>query len=160
LQSHPEQDEIGRRLSAGDVFIYTYLPGIRVALTAAVAALLPLPNALCTRLLRSAFRRSSLPVGGFVVGKVVGSSQGRRVALTAEIVYDKDREYGINGLVAATVARLIAEGKGVRPGVHFLADAVEPIAFMAELRKGGIEVSERVEPVGVAATAWPECAMS
>ena len=29
--------------------------------------------------------------------------------------------------------------------VHFLADAVEPIAFMAELRKAGVEQSETFE---------------
>jgi hypothetical protein len=148
LQSLPEQDEVGRRLNEGEVFIYTYLPGLRVALAAALAALLPLPNGLSTRLLQSAFRRTSLPVGGFVVARVLGSSQGRQVALTAEVIYDKQRDYWINGLVIATVARLVSEGQGVRPGAHFLADAVEPIAFMAELRKGGVELSERVEPHG------------
>ena len=45
-------------------------------------------------------------------------------------------------------ARLLSEGKGDRPGVHFLADAVDPIAYMAELRKGGAEPGERVEPLG------------
>jgi hypothetical protein len=89
-----------------------------------------------------------LPVGGFVVARVLGHAQGRRLALTAEITYDKHRDYWINGLVVATVARLISEGKGVRPGVHFLTDAVDPIAFMAELRKGGVEQCERVQPLG------------
>jgi hypothetical protein len=88
-----------------------------------------------------------LPVGGFVVARVLGRSQGRPLALTAEMIFDKGREYEVNGLVAATVARLVCEGKGVRPGVHFLADAVDPLAFMAELRKGGVEPSERVEPL-------------
>jgi hypothetical protein len=76
---------------------------------------------------------------------VLGRSQGRRLSLTAEIIYDKHRDYWINGLVVATVARLIAEGKGVQPGVHFLSDAVDPIAFMAELHKGGVEQGESVE---------------
>jgi hypothetical protein len=148
LQSLPEQDEIGRRLSDGEVTFCSYLPGIRVALAAALVALLPLPNGLGARLLRSAFRRTNLPVGGFVVARVLGSSQGRRLALTAEIIYDKNQEYWINGLVVATVARLLVEGKGVQPGVHFLSDAVDPIAFMTELRKGGVEQSERIEPPG------------
>jgi hypothetical protein len=148
LQSLPEQDEIARRLTDCEVFIYSYLPGFRVASAAALVALLPLPNGLSVRLLRSAYRRSSLPVGGFVVAKVLGHSQGRRLALTAEIAYDKHRDYWINGLVIATVARLLSEGQGVQAGVHFLADAVDPIAFMAELRKGGVEPSESVEPVG------------
>jgi hypothetical protein len=76
---------------------------------------------------------------------VLGRSQARRLSLTAEIIYDKHRDYWINGLVIATVARLVAEGKGVRPGVHFLSDAVDPIAFLAELRKGRVEQSESIE---------------
>jgi hypothetical protein len=42
-------------------------------------------------------------------------------------------------VVPALVARQIAEGKGVQAGVHFLADAVDPVKFMAELRKIGVE---------------------
>jgi hypothetical protein len=145
LQSHSEQDEIGRGLNNTEVFSYSYLPSFRVALAAALAALLPLPNALSVYLLRRAFRRTSLPVGGFAVVKVLGQSQGRRLALTAQVTYDRDRDYWINGLVVATAARLVSEGKRVQPGVHFLSDAVEPIAFMAELRKNGVEQSERVE---------------
>jgi hypothetical protein len=145
LHSLPEQDQIGRRLKDGDVFFHAYLPGFRAGLAAALVALLPLPNGLSVRLLRSALRQTSLPVGGFVVARVLGRSQGHPLALTAEMIFDKGREYEVNGLVAATVARLISEGKGVQPGVHFLADAVDPIAFMAELRKGGVEPSERVE---------------
>jgi hypothetical protein len=145
LQSLPEQDEIGRRLNESEVFIYSYLPGLGAALAAALATLLPLPNGLSVRLLRSALQRTSLPVGGFVVARVLGRSQAHRLCLTAEITYDKHRDYWINGLVVATVARLVAEGKGVRPGVHFLSDAVDPTAFMAELRKGGVEQSESVE---------------
>jgi hypothetical protein len=145
LHSLPEQDEIGRRLSESEVLIYSYLPGLRVTLAAALATLLPLPNGLSVRLLRNAFQRTSLPVGGFVVARVLGRSQARRLSLTAEITYDKHRDYWINGLVVATVARLVAEGKGVRPGVHFLSDAMDPIAFMAELRTGGVEQNESVE---------------
>jgi hypothetical protein len=89
-----------------------------------------------------------LPVGGFVVARVVGSSEGRRLALTVEVVYDKQREYGINGLVAATVARLVSEGRGVERGLHFLADAVDPIRFMAELQGAGLEPGESVAPRG------------
>jgi hypothetical protein len=147
LQSLPEQDEVAHRLKDCDVFIYSYLPGIRVALTSVLVALLPLPNGLAVRLLQSAFRRTSLPVGGFVVAKVRGHSQGSQVTLTAEAIFAKQRDYWINGLVISTVTRMLAEGNGVRPGVHFLADAVEPIAFMAELQKHGLELTEHVEPV-------------
>jgi hypothetical protein len=145
LHSIPEQDEIGRRFNESEVFIYSYLPGYRAALAVTLAALLALPNGLSVRLLRSAFQRTSLPVGGFVVARVLGRSEGRHLCLTAEIIFDKHRDHWINGLVVATVARLVVEGKGVQPGVHFLSDAVDPIAFMAELRKGGVELSESVE---------------
>jgi hypothetical protein len=144
LQSLPEQEEVARRLD-GEVYFYAFLPGFRAALAAALAAWLPLPNGWGARLLRSAFRRTSLPVGGFVVARVLGRSQGRPVVLTAEVTFDKGRDYWINGLVAATVARLVSEGKGVRPGVHFLADAVDPSAFLADLRRGGVELKEAVE---------------
>jgi len=49
--------------------------------------------------------------------------------------------------VLATAARIVSEGEGVRAGVHFLADAVDPIAFMTELRKAGVEQVETVEQV-------------
>jgi hypothetical protein len=148
LQSLPEQDEIARRLDDGEVWFYTYLPSFRVALAAASTALLPLPHSWSVRLLQSAFQRNSLSVGGFVVARVVGRSPRGRLALTAEIIYNRQRAYWVNGLVMATVARLMNEGQGVQPGVHFLSNAVDPIAFMAELQKGGIELSERVEPFG------------
>jgi len=44
----------------------------------------------------------------------------------------------MNTIVAATVARLISEGGGVKPGVHFLVAAVDPTAFMEELRMVGV----------------------
>jgi len=62
----------------------------------------------------------------------------------------------MNAIVVATVARLISEGGGVKPGVHFLVDAVDPTAFMEELRTVGVthrqsfsaEVSERRADAG------------
>jgi hypothetical protein len=148
LYSLAEQDEIGQQLNDADVFFYSCVPSVRVALTAALVALLRLPMGLSVRLLQSAFRGASLPFGGLVVARVVGSSQGRRLGWNAEIIYDRHREYWINGLVAATVARLIAEGQGAQPGVHYLTGAVEPIAFLGELRKHGVEVTESVAPLG------------
>jgi len=47
----------------------------------------------------------------------------------------------------ATAARMIAEERGVQRGVHFLADAVDSKAFMAELRKAGVEQTENLELV-------------
>lgn len=48
----------------------------------------------------------------------------------------------MNAVVAATVARLISEGRGVNNGVHFLMDAVDPATFMEELRKVGVSQTE------------------
>jgi hypothetical protein len=71
---------------------------------------------------------------------------GRMVASAVQIVYKERRDYWIHGLALATVARIVSESKGVRAGIHFLADAVDPIAFMAELRKAGVEQTENIEP--------------
>lgn len=46
----------------------------------------------------------------------------------------------------ALVARMISEGKSVEPGLHYLADAVDPITFMAELKKEGVEQTENFAP--------------
>jgi hypothetical protein len=66
--------------------------------------------------------------------------------LTVQVVYEEGREYWVNGLVPATVARMIAEGKGIETGVHYLSTSVDPTAFMAELRKAGVEQTENFEP--------------
>jgi hypothetical protein len=145
LVSMPELDALGQRLEDCTFFPYAYLPSLRVALTAALVMLLPLPNRWSVRLLQQAYRKVRLPIGGFVVVQVQGHSQGRRSRFTAQIVYDRHRDSWINGLVVATAARRVAEGQGVRPGVHFLADGVDPITFMAELRKGGVEQTEAVD---------------
>jgi hypothetical protein len=142
LFSMSEPDEVGRRLNDCDVFIYAQLPGIFATMAATLVALVPLPRSSGAPLLRHTFRRSSLPVGGFVVVRVLGQSQGRQQVLSAEIFYDKQRDYWINGLVVATVARMISEGRGVQSGLHFLADAVDPLTFMAEVQRAGIGLTE------------------
>jgi hypothetical protein len=80
------------------------------------------------------------------VAQVLGRSQGRRFTLTAQIFYSERRDYWINGLVPAITARMISEGKSVRPGVQFLVDAVDPVTFMAELKKAGVEQTESFTP--------------
>jgi hypothetical protein len=141
----PELSEVGRRLNNYDVFAYAYLSGFRTIMAITLMALLPLPEALSVRLFRNVFRRNRLPVDGFVVAQILGRSQGRRLALTAQIIYKERRDYWIHGLVLATVARTISEGNGIRAGIHFLADAVDPIAFMTELRKARVEQTENFE---------------
>jgi len=149
LFSMSEPDEVGRRLNDCDVFIYAQMPGILSTMAAALVALLPPPRSLGAPPLRHTFRRSSLPAGGFVVVRVLGQSQGRQQRLSAEIVYDRQRDYWINGLVVATVARMISEGRGVQSGLHFLADAVDLLAFMAQLQRAGVGLTECFEASGV-----------
>jgi len=142
----PELSEVGRRLSNYDVFIYTYLSGFRTAIAATLMALVPLPERSGVRLVRNVFRRNRVPVDGFVAVQIFGYSQGRRLALTVQIVYSERRDYWIHGLALATAARMVSEREGVQAGVHFLADAVDPIAFMAELQKSGVEQTENFQP--------------
>ncbi|MBZ5538227.1 MAG: saccharopine dehydrogenase NADP-binding domain-containing protein [Acidobacteriia bacterium] len=143
--STPELNEVGRRLNHLDLFTYTYLSGFRTALATTVMALLPLPEGWRVRLLRDVFRRNRLPVDGFVAAQIFGGFQGRRVTLHVQIVFKERRDYWIHGAALATVARMVSEGKAVRAGVHFLADAVDPIAFMSELRKAGVEQTEKFD---------------
>ena len=93
-------------------------------------AVLPLPERVGVRLMRDISRGNRLPVDGFAAAQAVGRSQGRKLALTAQIVYKDRRDYWINGLVPALVARMISEGKSVQPGLHYLADAVDPTTFV------------------------------
>jgi hypothetical protein len=143
--STPELTEVGHRLKDYDVFTYTYLSGFRTVMATILMALVPLPEAFSARLMRNVFRRNRLSVDGFVVARILGRSKGRAQALTVQIVFRDHRDYWLHGLVLATVARFIAESRGVRNGVHFLADAVDPIAFMADLRNAGVEQTENVE---------------
>lgn len=145
--STPELSEVSCRLNDCDVLTYTYLSGLRTVIATTLMALVPLPEGLSIRLLRNVFRRNRLPVDGFVSAQVIGRSQGRKLALTVQIVYKGRRDYWIHGLVLATAARIVSESKGVQAGIHFLADAVDPIPFMAELRKAGVEQIENCEPV-------------
>lgn len=145
LHSTPEQTELGRRLNHCDVFPYAYVSGFRTIMSVTLMSLVPLPEGLGVRLVRNMFRRNRLPVDGFVTVQVLGRSRGRKLALTVQIVYRDRRDYWIHGVAIATVARMVSEGKGVEAGVHFLADAVNPIALMAELRKAGVEQIEKIE---------------
>lgn len=142
LFSMPELNETGRRLTDCDFFIYSYLAGFRNAVAATMLALLPLPEKLSVRLLRGIFRRNRLPFAGLVAVDVSGHSGGCIAVLRARTVFEAGRDYWLNGVVLATAARMIAAGKGVQAGVHFLSDAVDAISFMAELRKAGVQQTE------------------
>jgi len=140
-----ELREVGERLRNCDFLSYTYLSGMRTVFATTLIAMLPLPDGLSVRMMRNVFRGNRLPVDGFIVAQVLGHSEGHRAVLTVQMVYRDRRDYWIHGLALATVARMISEGKGVRAGVHFLADGVDPLAFMAELQKAGVEETENFE---------------
>jgi len=146
LFSIPELDEIARRVKDCDVYVNSYVPDFQTTVAAILIALFPLPESLGLRILRYMYRRVRLPVDGFAAAQVLGWSQGHKCSFTAQIVYRDRHDYWINGLVPALVARMISEGSSVRRGVHFLAQAVEPIQFMAELKKAGVEQSESFNP--------------
>jgi saccharopine dehydrogenase (NAD+, L-lysine-forming) len=145
LFSLPELAEVGRRLNDIDVFTYTYLSGYRTALATTLMALIPLPEKLSVRLLRNVFRRNRLPVDGFVAAQILGRSQERRLVLTVQIVYKERRDYWITGVTLATVAHMVSDCRSVRAGLHFLAEAVDPIAFMAEMLKAGVVQTENIQ---------------
>jgi saccharopine dehydrogenase (NAD+, L-lysine-forming) len=138
----PELAELSKELKDCDVYGYAYMARPHTVLIGALVALLPLPRHLAVPLLRSAMRSDSFPVGGFVVVHIEGRKEGKNVSQTVQLIYDKHRDYWINGLVPTTVARLIAEGGSVKTGVRFLADAVDPIAFMQELRRAGVNQTD------------------
>jgi hypothetical protein len=146
LYSTPEMSEVGGRLNNYDVFSYAYVSGVRTVIETILMAMVPLPDGLSVRVFGNVFRRNRLPVDGFVSVQILGRSQGRRLALTVQVVYKERRDYWIHGAVLATAARRVTERKGVQAGVHFLADAVDPIAFMEALRKAGVEQTETFEP--------------
>lgn len=143
--STPELDEIGRRLCHCDFIPHSYLASLRAVVTGALIALVRMPERLSTRLARNLFSSTRLPVGGFVIARATGRSQGQWLALTVQGVYEEHRQYWANGLVPAILARMVSEGNGIRAGVHFTADAVDPIAFLTELRKAGVDLTENFE---------------
>src|SRR5262249_19067812 len=135
----PEMEELMSRESADcAVRAYTYLPSRRTAAVASLIAFLAVPTNLGLTMLRHALRAPSLPVGGFSIVEVRGRRRAREVLHRHEVKFDRQREYWMTAVVAATAARLIAEGRGVKPGVHFLVGAIDPVGFMEELRQAGV----------------------
>ncbi len=139
----PEMSDFAAGLKDCTFTSYGCVPGTRTAVAAALAAL-PLPLGWCARRLGNALRRNRLPIGGFVAVEVAGRKAERRATLSEQMVYPQGRGYWMNGLVLATVARLIATGRGIASGLHFLPEAVDPEALMAALRQAGIEQTEKL----------------
>jgi len=137
----PEMAVLIGRLRHCNGRAYTYLPSRGTALVASLVALVPLPTEFAIQRMRAALLAKLLPVGGFSVVEIQGRSEAREVTHRYQVTFEKGREYWINGVVAATVARLISDGGTVRAGVHYLMDAVDPVTFMQELRKVGVSCS-------------------
>lgn len=138
LFSMPELNEVGRGLTDCEFRTYAYLSGFRNAVAAIMIAVLPLSDEAGIRLLRGIFRRNRLPVAGFVVVRVVGRAQARRAVLRSRIEFDAGRDYWMNGVALAATARMISAGQGVRAGVRYLFDAVNPTVLVAKLREAGV----------------------
>jgi hypothetical protein len=96
--------------------------------------------------MRTTLQSARLPVGGFIAAHVSGRAQGRSQVFRVEAIYEEDRQYWANGLAPAAAARMIAESRQIEKGVHYLADAVAPVAFVTELRKSGLEAAENFGP--------------
>ena len=134
----PEMEEVGRRLNDCDFFSYSYVSGTSTILASMALALFPLPESLAVRMVRSIFRRNRFAVGGFVRVEVRGRARGQPSVFSTSITFEPGREYWVHGTTLATVARLVAESKHFRPGVHYLADAVDPVEFFTALGSAGI----------------------
>jgi len=139
LFSTAELEHVGRTLIDCKVLTYSYVSGLRNVVAAIALALLPVSEASRLQWLKGIFRRNRLSVGGFVVVDVLGWSGGRSRTLRSRVLFDVGRHYWINALSLATVARMITSGTGVRAGVHFLADAVDPAIYLGRLREAGVE---------------------
>lgn len=144
----PEMEVLMGRLKNCDGRAYTYLPRRRTALAASLIALVPLPTQYAIRVVRAALLADFLPVGGFSVVEIQGKSNAREVTHRYQVTFEKGCEYWINGVVAATIARLILEGGSVKTGVHYLTDAVDPVTFMQALRKVGVSHIESFSSAG------------
>ena len=76
---------------------------------------------------------------------MAGRTQGRAATLKMRVTFETERDYWINAVALATVARMVSARHGVHSGVHYLSAAMDPIAFMAELRKAGVHQTESFE---------------
>ena len=142
LFSMPELNDIGRRLVDCEFRSYAYLSGFQNAAAAIGIALLPLSENFEVRLLRNMFRRNRLPVAGFAEVRVLGHSEGRRATFKTRITFDTGQHYWMNAIALTTIARMVAAGNAVRPGVRYLSDAVDAILAMSELRRAGVQQTE------------------
>ncbi len=137
----PETDEVGRQMRDCEFHPYSYLSGTGAAINAMMIMLLPFSEASHVRRLRKIFRGNRLAVGGFVAAHVEGTRGGRKAILKSRITFSEGREYWMNGVALATVARMAAAGNGIKRGLGFLFELADPVAMMAGLEKAGVEIA-------------------
>ncbi|RME46176.1 MAG: saccharopine dehydrogenase, partial [Chloroflexi bacterium] len=83
----------------------------------------------------------------------LGTQEGRETEVIVDLVDYYDEETGFTAMERATgwhaaiVAEMIARGE-VRPGVVPLEEAVPGAAFVAEARRRGFQITERVRDTG------------
>jgi saccharopine dehydrogenase (NAD+, L-lysine forming) len=93
--------------------------------------------------------------GGVIVAQAIGRKDGRRARVVGRIA--ERRHYWATGLVAATAAHMIAEGRISERGSISLSDIGEPGRFMAELASAGMEIEVSCNgfaPEGSRAIEW------
>lgn len=152
--STPELADVGSDFRDCRFSSYAYLGGASTVISGALIRLLPLPEKLALPLMRTIFRSAHLSVGGFILVRANGCSEGRSQVLGVLGTYDEHRQYWANGIVPAITAKMILEGTGVGAGVHYLGRAVDPVIFMANLQESEIKITEtflpgQTKPVGL-----------
>jgi hypothetical protein len=143
----PEMEDVGRHLADCDVYSYSYVSGVRSIASSLVLAGIPLPEETGVRMLRNIFLRNRFAAGGFAVVEVNGRVKGSPALATTSIAFERGRDYWLHGTTLTTVASVVAKGAHVRPGVHYLADAVAPLELIAEIRRAGITVTESLNGI-------------
>lgn len=146
LYANPELDSLGRSRAAG---VAGYVAGYRPTAVLRLVAAAAFPAGLdrhAARLVRRGFRdtRRAGARHGFVVVAVDGVRDGAQHTLTVSVI--DDRHYWLTGLVPALVAAMLARGDPVAPGASYLADAVDPAAFVARAAAAGVRCAVAVEP--------------
>ena len=90
---------------------------------------------LGAKVLKTAYDRD-IPKSGDMYAFIVeadGRKNGAPSHLTATIVAKGDEHYRLTAVSIAVAAQMILDGDAA-PGVHYLADAVKPAAFMERLQ--------------------------
>jgi len=121
----------------------------KAAAYARASILFPFAPAKAAELLEKAYAAASEreEPGGILAVKVIGAGPDGRHEVRAAVI--ENRNYWITGLTCAIAAQMVAGGRVESNGLRYLAEAVDPTAFIAELRGAGIDVrvsDRRLDP--------------